>query len=162
MLLELLLSQILATLDSMSLPDNLTSAGQALKHQAQSPAEPQIDQASVKELNQCSEVQLKPQQGIKTAKCDIFPLYEHWTVIIDLANWDPDKDGKAEEFKKHLQEKCGKDNFADFWWKKFPDKTKFRFHVPYPAKDRMKGDMFQLVADALFQYSKLRTKCWHF
>lgn len=162
-LLGLLLPQTSATLGGMSLPDDgISGAPQALEHQAQSPnAEPQLDQGSPEQIDQHSGAQLEPRQGHKTATCEVFPLLPHWTVIIDFMNWDPAKDGKAEDFERRLQEKCGKENLVDFWWKKFPNKTKFVFHVPY---DRMKVDMYKLFSAAIFEYSgdaKIHTECYH-
>ncbi len=172
MLLGLLLPQISAGLSGMPLTDDVIPGAQALEHQAGSPAGPQVDQGSAEHIDQQSGAQIEPRQGIrgvKSATCNVFPMTKHWKVVVDFWNWDPDKDGNAQEFDKRLQEKCGKDNFADFWWKKLASKgtpdTRFMFNVPYPPRDRMKGDMYELISDAIFEYTgdaKIRTPCYRF
>lgn len=177
MLLGVLLPQISAGLGGMPLPDDVTQGAQALErgHQAGSSTGPRVDQGSAEQIDQPSGAQIEPRQGIrglKSATCNVYPMTRHWKVIVDFWNWDPDKDGKAQEFEKVLQEKCGEDNVSGFWWKKFPSEslpntldTRFTIDVPYPAPGRMKGDMYELVSDAIFQYSgkaKIRVPCYLF
>ena len=169
MLLGLFLPQISATLGSMSLPDDVVPGGQTLEHLPRSPAGPQADQSSAEETDHLPSVQLEPRQGVKSAKCEVFPVDKYYRVVVDFWNWDPAKDGKAEELEKQLQKKCGKDNFHGFWWRKYPPSkdtpdTRFMFNVPYPARDRMKGDMYQLISDAVFEYTgkKIRAPCYMF
>ncbi|MCJ1363095.1 hypothetical protein MMC16_002201 [Acarospora aff. strigata] len=172
MLLGFVLPQISASLSGMPLPnDDIILDAQALERQAGSSTEAQVDQGSTETTDQQSGAQIEPRQGTSgatSAMCEVFPLNKHYKVVVDFWHWDPEKDGKATEFEKYLQEKCGKENFADFWWKKFDSKdtpdTRFMFNVPYPAKDRMKGDMYELISDAIFQYTKkkIRIPCYMF
>lgn len=88
-------------------------------------------------------------------------------VVVDFWNWDPDKDGDAQKFERCVREKCGKDNVDGFCWRKYdsedtPD-CRFIFNVPYPAVDRMNGNMYELISDAVFEYTgnaKIRVPCY--
>lgn len=147
----------------MSLPDDGKPSAQGLEPQTQSPAEPPTAPGHAVKDDQQTGAQLEPQQGVKSAKCDIYPLLPHYTVIADFQNWDPDEDVKAEVFEEILGAKLGSDNVIGFWWKKFPPNTRFTFQVPYPAGDSM--DKYTLISDAIFEYSgdaKIRTPVYHF
>lgn len=163
MLLGLLLPQISAGLGRMPLPDDGIPGAQALEPQAQSSAEPPLDPGLVVKSHPQTGPQLEPRQGIKSATCEVFPLTGHYTVIADFQNWDPNKDGKAALFEKTLAVKLGRENISGFWWKKFPPRTQFMFHIPYSAGDNQ--ERYTLISDAIFEYSgdaKIRTTVYHF
>lgn len=114
--------------------------------------------------------EIEPRQGIKSATCTVYPLNPHWTVIVDFSNWDPDKDGKAQEFEKCLEEKMWQGQFRRFLVEKvrpLEGYPRFMFHVPYPARDRMEGRMegvmYELISDAIYEYTGggIRTPCYH-
>lgn len=163
-LLELLLPQISAGLGGMSSPNDGIPGARALESQAQSLVKSSVDSGLVGHNEQQSGAQLEPRQGVKSAECNVYPMTKHWTAIVEIHNWDPDKDVKAQVFEKTLGVKLGKGNFNGFWWKKFPPDTMFKFHVPYSPEDGLKGDMKTLISDAIYEYSgnaKIRTTCYH-
>lgn len=163
MLLGLLLPQISAGLGGMSLPDGDIPGAQALETRVQSSVEHPLDPGLTVESNPQTGSQLEPQQGIKSAKCEVFPLTGHYTVIADFQNWDPDQDGKAALFEEILAVKFGRDNISGFWWKKFPPDTRFKFHIPYLVGDNQEN--YTVISDAIFEYSgdaKIRTTVYHF
>lgn len=93
----------------MPSPEDVVPGGQALEHQARSPAEQvnqgsaePADQGSAQQTDHQSGAQLEPRQDVKSAQCELFPLNEYNRVVVDFWNWDPEKDGKPELFEKAL------------------------------------------------------------
>ncbi len=86
--------------------------------------------------------------GVKSAKCEVYPLLAGYTMIAVFENWDPEKDGQASLFEEILRVKFGKDNIHKFGWKQFPSSTRFSFRVPYPVGDRLGRGKYTLTSDA--------------
>ncbi len=102
--------------------------------------------------------------GVKSARCEVYPWSSGYSICAEFENWDPEKDGQASLFEEILRVKFGKDNIHDFGWRRFPPNTRLSFRVPYPVGDRLGRGMYTLTSDAIFEYSgdaKIRTTVYH-